>query len=161
MACGPFRQFAPMTAASASRSWRNASRSGVPSGSRPSSVQAMEQMAGQWWRACFTSSASRSSGRSVNVSKKMASTPPSSSAPICSWNTAFRSMPCAFACSALSPSGPTLPATAASFPRAASLASFAAVQLISFTRFSKPYFASRAAFAPKLFVSMSRAPAPR
>ena len=159
VACGPFTQLIPTTAAPAAWSRARASAMGSPPGRRPSSAQASEQIIGPGRSSCLTAIAISSSSRSRKVSKKIRSTPPSNRAEIWSRKHRARSMHWVCASSAVRPSGPTLPATYTDLPRAAWHASWAAAKLSSLTRSSSPWRTSRGQLEPKLLVSMIRAPA--
>ena len=91
---GSFMQFTPSIFAPISRSLPHASTNIVPQRSRPSGLQANEQISKAHRRPC-SSPAKQSPSRpeSVNVSKKIRSTPPSSNAVICSRKHRAGSMP--------------------------------------------------------------------
>jgi len=132
---------------------------GVPVGVVPSSWMVIWTTTGSFEASRAASRAWRASSKSTIVSMMIRSTPPSTSASICSRKAArASSRDVGPSGSIRTPSGPTAPATQSSLP-ATSLARRAPARLISRTLSAKSNFARRTRVAPKVFVSRTSAPA--
>jgi hypothetical protein len=156
---GPMLQFTPTTSAPRRSSSGANCSGGAPSRLLPSSSMVICATMGSAQTLRTAAMAAPISFRSRNVSSTNRSTPPSASASTCSRNHASASStPVLPQGSMRMPSGPIAPATYAR-PAAALRARRAPPLLMSRMRSDSPKARSFTRFAPKVFVSITSAPA--
>ncbi len=161
--CGPSQQFTPMTSQPSAFSRSPIAATGVPSAMVSASSTETCAITGRS-RPTARRTPSRASSISSGwrmVSIMSTSTPPSASAAACSRNASrTRSRSSSEKPAKTRPVGPMAPATNTRSP-ATLRASRAAATFSSCTRSSSPWRARRTRLAPKLFVSITWAPARR